>query len=390
LKDLLKAYFNASGNQLNPLDQQVFGNQEASLTSSFLFQGRVPFAVYFEYGGEDTSRGKNFLLGNSALSIGIHFPRLWQRFDLTLEATEWQDAWYIHSIYQDGLTNYDRVVGNWFADQRVFNDFIGGRSQTAILRYDAPFGGQFMLRYRQLQNEEYGSISYKRYHDIAVGYSRPWQNMVVGAQVDGGKDVFGASFGRVQGFLRYQGGGGGLAALLDAAQAGDNEPLVKDGEIFIDVGANASRQNIDLHAAETRYNSSIRSGWHFAVGARRSVSEHSDFGTRIEVDDIQNSNLLGVRLVDYRYRFGFPLALTFGLGAARYNLATPAYGIYWATGAQWRNLFPGWDFSLDVRYADSVARDHLLPGDRSDLDVGARNDSFYNILSATVSVTRHF
>jgi len=29
---------------------------------------RVPFAVYVEYAGEDTSRGRNYLLGNSALS----------------------------------------------------------------------------------------------------------------------------------------------------------------------------------------------------------------------------------------------------------------------------------------------------------------------------------
>jgi hypothetical protein len=391
LKDLFKAYFNPSGNQSNPADKQVFGNQEASLTSTLVFPGRVPFAVYAEYGGEDTSAGKNYLLGNSALSVGIHFPRLWKRFDLTLEATEWQDTWYIHFIYQDGLTNYGRVVGNWFGDQRVFNDYIGGRSQTMILRYDAPFGGQFMLRYRQLQNQYYDqpfNYHYQRYHDIALGYSRPWQNMLVGAQIESGKDVFGDSFARLEGFLRYQGNASGLAGLSGMSEMSDDEPLIKNGEVFVDVGANASRQSIDLYSVETRYNSKVKSGWHFAVGARRFVSDHSDFGTRIEVDDIQNHNLLGVRLIDYRYRFRFPLALTLGLGAVRYNLETPAYGIYWATGAQWRNLFPGWDLSFDVRYATSVARDHLLPTDPPNL--GARNDSFYNILSATIGVSKKF
>jgi hypothetical protein len=39
-----------------------------------------------------------------------------------------------------------------------------------------------------------------------------------------------------------------------------------------------------------------------------------------------------------------------------------------------------------LRYADSVARDHLLPSDPS----GARPDSFYNILSTTLSISRHF
>ncbi len=388
LKDLFDAFFNPSGNQRNPADQQVFGNQEGSLTSSLIFPGRVPFEVYFEYAGEDTSRGRNYLLGNSALSAGIHFPRLWKRLDLTLEASEWQNAWYTHTIYQDGLTNYGRVIGNWFGDQRVFGDPVGGRSQTAILRYDAPFGGQFLLRYRSLQNQLYDRIDYQRYHDIAFGYSRPWDNTIVGAQVDSGRDVFGASFTRLEGFIRYQGGAGGLANLLDAAELDGDGPLISNGEVFVDVGANASRQNIDLTTATTRYNSSVKSGYHFAIGARRFVSDHSDLGARIEVDDIQNNNLLGVRLIDYRYRFNFPLALTFGLGAARYNLATPAYGIYWATGAQWRNLFAGWDLSLDVRYADSVARDHLLPTDPP--DIGGRTDSFYNILSTTIAVSRHF
>ena len=49
---------------------------------------RRPFAVYVEYAGEDTSRGRNYLLGNTALSWGIHFPNLFRRCDLTVEMTE--------------------------------------------------------------------------------------------------------------------------------------------------------------------------------------------------------------------------------------------------------------------------------------------------------------
>jgi len=386
LKDLLKAYFNPSVNQNNP-DQQVFGNQEASLTSNFIFPGRVPFNMYFEYAGEDTSRGRFYLLGNAALSVGIHFPRLWRRFDLTLEASEWQDQWYTHGVYKDGLTNYLLVVGNWGGDQRVFNNDPGARSETAILRYDAPFGGQFMLRYRQLQNQEYRGVSYQRYHDVAFGYSRPWQGMVVGANINAGRDVFGQNFGRLEGFVRYQPESSGLASLLESSEVQD-ENMVKDGEVFVDLGANASRQSVDLTAPVHKTHSPIKEGWHVAFGARRFVSDHSDFGARIEVDDIQNHNLLAVRLIDYRYRFRSPLAFSIGVGAARYNLATPAYGLYWATGLQWRNLLPNWDLSLDVRFADSVARDHLLPNDPP--TVGGRDDSFYDILITSLSLTRHF
>jgi len=36
---------------------QALGNQEASYISRFIFPGKIPFAVYFEYAGEDTSDG---------------------------------------------------------------------------------------------------------------------------------------------------------------------------------------------------------------------------------------------------------------------------------------------------------------------------------------------
>ena len=51
------------------------------------------------------------------------------------------------------------------------------------------------------------------------------------------------------------------------------------------------------------------------------------------------------------------------MGANRYSLATVAYGVYLGAGAQWRNVLPGWDLGWDVRYADNIQRDHLLPSD---------------------------
>jgi hypothetical protein len=108
----------------------------------------------------------------------------------------------------------------------------------------------------------------------------------------------------------------------------------------------------------------------------------------VEIDDVQDHSLIGVRALDYRYRFNNPLALSFFIGAARYALATPAYGVYLGAGAQWRNVIRGWDLGVDVRYADNIQRDHLLPSDPP--DVGARNDSFYNVLSTTLSISRHF
>ncbi len=107
---------------------------------------------------------------------------------------------------------------------------------------------------------------------------------------------------------------------------------------------------------------------------------------RVEYDDIDGHALLGVRALDYRYRVRGPLALTGFVGAARYDLATPAYGVYLGAGAQWRNLAPRLDLSLDLRYASKVARDHLVAGD----PVGGRGDSFYDITSAALYLSYRF
>jgi hypothetical protein len=376
-----------AGRQTSVANQQV-GNQEASLTSSLLFPGRVPFSVYFEYAGEDTSRGKPYLLGNAALSAGIHFPRLWRRFDLTLETTEWQNLWYVHSVYLDGLTNYGRVVGNWFGDQRVFGDGVGGRSGMASLGWQPSFGGLVQLRYRTLQNQFYTGHNYKRFHDVTLGYSRPWHGVIVGGELDAGRDVFGGNFSRLAGFIRYDEGGRGLAGSLVAAPSEDDQPVMDAGELFVDLGTNVNRQNIDLTTSSTRFNGPYRYGAHFAAGARRFVSDHSDLGARVEFDDIQGHSLISVRGLDYRYRFHGPLALNLFIGAARYALATPAYGLYYGGGLQWRNVLPGWDVGADYRYANSVARDHVLPNDPP--NVGGRSDSFYNISIFTFSISKHF
>jgi hypothetical protein len=129
------------------------------------------------------------------------------------------------------------------------------------------------------------------------------------------------------------------------------------------------------------------SGAHVGLGARRAVSDRSDLGVRLEVDEVEGSNLTSVRMIDYRYRFQNPLALTVFLGASRYDLATPAYGLYFGGGLQWRDVRPGWDVGFEVRQAKKVARDHLLP---SDPQVPPRDDSFYTIDSYSLAVTRRF
>jgi hypothetical protein len=93
------------------------------------------------------------------------------------------------------------------------------------------------------------------------------------------------------------------------------------------------------------------------------------------------------RALDYRWRFNNPVALSLFGGAARYNLTTPAYGFTFGAGAQWRNLFPGWDLGLDYLYGIKVARLRLLP---NDVQGGTRPDAFYDIDRVTLYLSRRF
>ena len=90
-----------------------------------------------------------------------------------------------------------------------------------------------------------------------------------------------------------------------------------------------------------------------------------------------------VRALDYRYRMGRRLAITAFAGAARYDLQTPAYGYYLGGGLQWRDVLPRWDLNLDLRYADKVARDHVLPQESGK----KRSDDFYDIYSVSLSIS---
>ncbi len=87
-KNLFKAFFDPSsaenaGDNLSKDDE--FGNQSASLTSRINVTGKLPFSLYFEYAGEDTSVNKFYRLGAAALQEGLYFPSLFEEIDLTYE-----------------------------------------------------------------------------------------------------------------------------------------------------------------------------------------------------------------------------------------------------------------------------------------------------------------
>jgi len=389
---LLRDFFRPSGLA------QTQGNQQASYVSRFIFPSKTPFAVYFQYAGEDNSDGGSYLLGNPALTAGIDIPRFARHFDMTYEISEWQNIWYVHNIFLDGMTNDGLVLGNWGADQRNFGDGVGARSQTLRIGWEPPFGGYLEERVRTLANQSYyggdlreyspavSPFPYHHYYDLTVRYSRPWDGMTLGGEVFGGRDVYGKSFSRISAFVRY----GGDARTRDDGDLDEDSyggaPEVGGSERFVDAGINVNRVTTDLERGLPITSSGVGVDPHLGVGARRAVSANNDLGVRVELDQVDGHSLLGVRAIDYRYRFGQNFALGAFIGATRYNVATPAYSVYFGAGAAWRDILPKWDLGFDLRHAQNVARDHTLATDPK----GSRPETFYKIDTALLYLSRKF
>jgi len=168
-----------------------------------------------------------------------------------------------------------------------------------------------------------------------------------------------------------------LAASLIATPA--------SGEVFLDVGASSSRIESKI-ANQIGTVDRTETSVHLGLGARRSVGERSDLSVRVEIDKLGSDLLLAFRALDYRYHISNRFVLTAFLGAARLDLATPAYGYYLGGGGQWKNVISGWDLNLDLRLGDKVARDNLLPTDPQ----GGSPDNFHDIYGVSVSMSYRF
>lgn len=343
------------------------GNRVASLTSSIIFPGKTPFAVNLEYAGEDNSFSGSYRLGATNLSVGIDFPQLGRDYDVTYEISEWQNDWYVHSVYPQGLTNRGHVLGHWFGDERVFGDAISGWSQSLRAGWRSPSSGRYwQATYRMMSLDEASrdgtgpDVGYETLQTLRVDLAMDVRGFAVEAGVQVGRDIFGDKFAR-------------LAASVDLAQPGPRGSWIASDEssdsdqgstqVFVDLGAayGSVKKIFGVDIPDVRTDSEVTP--HIAFGARRRVSQRSDFGVRVEFDQLDDHSLIAVRALDYRFRYSQKLALNGFFGAARYEYGLPAYGYYWGLGVQVMDLLPRWDLSLDARHGDKLGRDKSLPND---------------------------
>src|SRR5262249_47055615 len=159
-----------------------------------------------------------------------------------------------------------------------------------------------------------------------------------------------------------------LGTVLLAALA----PNLARAEVLVDFGLNSTRVEADIANAPS-ITTTTTSGYHVGAGVRRALA-HGNFGARLELEDIDSNLLIAVRALDYKHFFTEKLSIGGFVGAARLDLATPAYG-YWLGGALEYDFSAHWAVSFDLRLGDKLARDNVLPSDPQ----GGRPDNFYDL-----------
>lgn len=344
-----------------------FGNQAASVASTMQFPGRIPFSASIEYAGEDYlyAYDGNYRLGESAVSFGLDFPKLWQRYDLKYEASEWQNAWYVHHLYPEGLTNNGFVIGHWFGDQRRFGDPVGGHSHVVQAGLHTDSGAYWQATYRTLaftstQADPATLASYRHLHELGVRYSTRWHERDAGVELLVGRDAFGDKYGRMSVSVDLATSPGQWAGI---ATAGSNSTADDQTEFFVDFGFNRSRvhQQVSILFPDTW--TPVQDDYHFGVGARRPVAERSDLGVRVEVDQIGGHGMLSLRALDYRFRPMKRLAVGAFGGVGRYSYGQAAFGWYGGLGMQILDVLPKWDLGFDWRYYDKLSRNRVVASD---------------------------
>ena len=164
-----------------------FGNQTAAVTSSSYSPPRNPFSVYFQYAGEDGSRGGGLAAGQRLVVRGRRSSRGCGIASISLtKISDWQNGWYVHHIYPEGQSNHGHVIGHWGGDDRALEDGVGAQSHSLRVGWMPSFGGRFELRYRTLANKDYSAVDYEREHELALRSSRSSRQFVYGAEFDVG------------------------------------------------------------------------------------------------------------------------------------------------------------------------------------------------------------
>jgi hypothetical protein len=189
---------------------------------------------------------------------------------------------------------------------------------------------------------------------LALGYSHQWNGQIISLELASGRDVSGEFYTRLSASMDFM--QDWMTVSAGSCYTEDEKNDVTD--LFVDMGMSYNKFHTNLrYTQDGNYRRRTAEGGnaHFGFGARRSVTDRSDLGTRIEYDRVAGHDLLSFRMLDYRYSMGDHFALSVFFGVGRYSLDTPAYGFTSAL-ASISDIFPKWTCALMQADGQDMAR----------------------------------
>ena len=189
--DILKAFIDpATKDNSYTQDQRKteFGDQIASVTSSYRFTTGVPMEIYAELAGEDTQGGSNFSLGNQATSFGVYWPKVNQNIDLRYEYNRFKTAWYTNHMFAYGNTNNGRVIGHYAGDQRKFGHGVPTEIHKVSIDLFATIATSWGLSAASINNKD--KILYRKGKELELIERHYWRKKRIESKLTYGSSVF--------------------------------------------------------------------------------------------------------------------------------------------------------------------------------------------------------
>ena len=203
--DIVKAFFDPAANDNSyTMEERIteFGDQMASVTTSYRFDGAMPIEIYAELAGEDTQGGSNLSLGNQATNFGIFMPQINKNVALRYEYNRYKTAWYTHHLYAFGNTNNGFVYGNYIADQRDFGHGIPARTHKATLDYATSVTSGWRASIGTISNQD--NIRYDRAYEIMLEHRRNVNQYPVRMSLTFGNNVYSENYGQFEASIFWQ------------------------------------------------------------------------------------------------------------------------------------------------------------------------------------------
>lgn len=199
---VLETFFEPSRNDARENQSLDFANPLTAINARYSANYAMPFAVYFEYAGEDSANDEDLEPSNTALMLGVHLPQLPYNLDVTIESAQWKNGWYASKPYGDGLTHFGNVTGHWAANYRLLGDTRGLSAHVIKVIWDDYSGTALTGKIKSIANKQrrQGETNGLEFNiEVAHAYN----DSIIGLTLTTGKNVLDENYSNISGFIRW-------------------------------------------------------------------------------------------------------------------------------------------------------------------------------------------